>query len=474
MTAAAIDSIAPGLPAEMHDAAGVVLASASLARGRWCAVQLGKRFYEGPAAPLRSLDRLSMRAAVSELAARGALDVRSAVHGRHCTGVRLASNVGALELQARPLPIRIAFRDERKRYVWPKLDDATRAEALAINRELCAIFDALQSHTITLARTDVEAIAITLRDLAAGVHLEHENATPLRYAGGPEPGVPPGGARPLFPSPLPSFVCSPSDAAIGLGPVSEMLATAGEEIDLRPWLQPTAVYNRGSLAHGGRVYRLAPQNWPAAYRGRIRIDGEAVAELDFPSLHPRMLCDAASIDAPADFYSAIDATLPRRALKIAANALWCAESLRDVLGVIEHAQREHGSPTPRLAALQLVRRFAETYPALVPFAACGVGLALQNVDGAIARRVMLELRDVGCIGVHDSFIVPTRAVDRLGDTMAAELARGIESGRDRLRRAASNASARDLLRWLDEQIEHEQAREDWHRLALEDREGAFV
>jgi hypothetical protein len=432
---------------------------------------MAKDKYEGPIALLRSLDRVAVRDSLDALQARGLVDVRPGVQGQHATGARLVANVGPLELQARRPHRRVKFRDARKRPTWPELSTDDRAEVERIDGDLCRIFDALQSHQIAMARVDVEALEIELRGTLATSTCEPQISTSLLHAGGPAPAAPPGAEpRALLPARLGPLAERAFDlAGRSIGPVSEMLATVGDEIDLRPWLNPLAIFNRGSLRLGGRSYH-ALQNWPAPYRTRLRIDGAPVVELDYRTLHPRLLCEATGTEAGEDFYAPLVGDLPRTAVKIATNTLWCCNNLYQAIGRITATMHEQGVHWPRLAALAFVDRFAATYPAIVPFVACSASHVLQNIDGQIARAVMLELADVGCIGVHDSFVVPEHAADSLRAAMARELARGIEHGRDRLRACAGSTTAPELRAWLAEQIddaEHE-------RLAHEDRSGALL
>jgi hypothetical protein len=60
--------------------------------------------------------------------------------------------------------------------------------------------------------------------------------------------------------------------------------------DPAAWFAQTVLYrvfNNGSFDLGGRFYGPSWQALPKAWRGRIQIDGEAVVELDYGSLHPR-------------------------------------------------------------------------------------------------------------------------------------------------------------------------------------------
>jgi hypothetical protein len=184
---------------------------------------------------------------------------------------------------------------------------------------------------------------------------------------------------------------------------------------LAGWFAETALYrsfNRGSFDYGGRFYGAAWQQMPKAWRQRILIDGEAVVELDYGSLHPRLAHHLYErVDAPEDCYAAINA--PRDLVKRAVSALLNMEN------GTARAPRwfkvgEAGMPWASLRAA-----IAVGLPRIAGHFGTGIGLRLQRVDSDIAERVMLHFADQGipCLGVHDSFIVARKHSAGLEATM---------------------------------------------------------
>jgi hypothetical protein len=172
------------------------------------------------------------------------------------------------------------------------------------------------------------------------------------------------------------------------------------------------VFNNGNFDLGGRFYGPSWQALPKAWRRRILIDGEAVTELDYGSLHPRMAHHLLErLDAPQDCYAGINA--PREVAKQAVSAL---------------LNMENGTSSPPswfrvqdagMGWKALAKAAKDALPAIAHHFGTGAGLRLQRVDSDTAEAVMLHFADGGipCLGVHDSFIVAERHAEELASVM---------------------------------------------------------
>lgn len=178
------------------------------------------------------------------------------------------------------------------------------------------------------------------------------------------------------------------------------------------------VFNNGRFDRGGRLYGGWWQALPKADRTTLRINGEAVVELDYSGLHPR-LCYALSgqpLDVAADPYAiaglpaGVDRELVKRAFAQLLNGT--DKTKRAPAGCAERLPK--GISWARL--LRIVE--AHHVPAS-NWLRCQRGLELQAIDSDIAATVVhfLALRGIPCLPVHDSFIVPRRHERTLGETM---------------------------------------------------------
>jgi hypothetical protein len=187
--------------------------------------------------------------------------------------------------------------------------------------------------------------------------------------------------------------------------------------NLDEWFAETAlhrIFNRGSFDLGGRFYGAAWQSLPKAWRKRILIDGEAVTEFDYGSLHPRLLHHLyEGVEAPEDPYAEVDA--PRELVKRAMMAL---------------LNMENGTNRPPawfkveeagMRWRDLFARITTGLPRIVPYIGTGIGLKLQRVDSDLAEAVMLHFAEQGipCLSIHDSFIVQQRHAKELEAVMKA-------------------------------------------------------
>jgi hypothetical protein len=164
---------------------------------------------------------------------------------------------------------------------------------------------------------------------------------------------------------------------------------------------------------GGRLYGPWVQNLPKETRRTLLLNGEPVAEPDYPALHCRLLYDLADKEMP-DRPFEIDGwerSEVKRAFYTMVNAP-TRNSAR--LAIWDHTKR-----TDELMAA-IVRKHSAVSDALCS----GIGARLMFVDSTIMCRNLGDLNRQGIVAlpVHDSLIVQTRREGKALEIMERNLA----------------------------------------------------
>jgi hypothetical protein len=184
------------------------------------------------------------------------------------------------------------------------------------------------------------------------------------------------------------------------------------------------VFNRSDFKLGGRFYGGFWQNIPKAMRGELTIDGEPTTELDYRSLHPRMLYAMAGKRLESDPYD-----LPgweRQTVKRAFNTMVNAESH---LAAWRAIARQIGGKDAFYKAETLMNELMFNHePIKHLFNSCA-GLKLMRADSDMAELVMRGMmrKNIAVLPIHDSFMVPARHEGLLPEAMDQALATGLES-----------------------------------------------
>ena len=163
------------------------------------------------------------------------------------------------------------------------------------------------------------------------------------------------------------------------------------------------VFNNNSFEDGGRFYHGWWQEIPKEYRKYITIDGKRTVEVDYSSIHFRILYAEQGIDIKdKDPYIIEGYEDRRRLIKIALNIILNAETKKSSINAI-HSKLEVSKDT----AIDIYKRLEQEHPKIKKYFGSGRGVKLQYTDSQIAEQVMLNLvRDnIVCLPVHDSFIV---------------------------------------------------------------------
>jgi hypothetical protein len=184
------------------------------------------------------------------------------------------------------------------------------------------------------------------------------------------------------------------------------------------------VFNRSSWSMGGRLYGAFWQQLPKKVRGRLQLDGRPVTELDFPTLHPRLLYAQTGHSLDGDAYDITGWSRPL--VKTAFNILVNANTRQKAVAAI--AQQIGGAGAFKTAA-DLVSDICERHPAIHKAFGSGAGLRLQRIDADMAERVLLNLQKQGIVAlpIHDSFIVEQHHQGELQSAMdeAFEVAKSV-------------------------------------------------
>ncbi|WP_338666817.1 hypothetical protein [Pseudodesulfovibrio methanolicus] len=184
-------------------------------------------------------------------------------------------------------------------------------------------------------------------------------------------------------------------------------------------------FNDSRWDHGGRFYGGWWQNVYSEYREKIFINGLPTVEVDYASLHPRILYARIGLEAPEDCY-AIQGVDPKhrtlvkqaflRMINAYTNRAACLSLRRDLPALIEEYPE---------SIEDLCRGIAETHEPIAEFFNTGEGIRLQYLDSKVAERIMLHFVEQGVpvLPVHDSFIVPCVKQDELLAVMSMEFKR---------------------------------------------------
>ncbi|WP_273427084.1 hypothetical protein [Marinobacter sp.] len=169
---------------------------------------------------------------------------------------------------------------------------------------------------------------------------------------------------------------------------------------------------RENFQSGGRFY-CAAQSLRKGERATITVNGEPTIELDYKSLHPRLLYNDEGIEAPADCYAS-DAR-PRELTKMVSLLSLNCKSLNQARQTL--MQREGLSSD---VASEHLRRYAEEHPGIAHRFFNSGWRRLQFLDSQIVDAVLTKAtaKGIPVLPVHDSFIVATRYADWLKQAAA--------------------------------------------------------
>jgi hypothetical protein len=174
----------------------------------------------------------------------------------------------------------------------------------------------------------------------------------------------------------------------------------------------------GRVGIGGRLIS-GIQNLPRQERFSTQINGEETCELDFSSLHPNLCYALEGIEPPKDSYALT--TVPR---EIAKSLLVTALNSKTRPSAIQSVRWEAikaGKPI----TVDLEAAFDELEELHAPISRRFYSESwkyLQHLESCILLEVIayFNAKDVICLGVHDSALVPTKYETELSEVMASK------------------------------------------------------
>lgn len=196
-------------------------------------------------------------------------------------------------------------------------------------------------------------------------------------------------------------------------------------------LSITRIFSDGSYSKGGRYYSNF-QQFKSQLRLLTTIDGEAVAEIDYKSLHPSLLYQRAGLPEPKEDAYTI-AGYPRKLIKKAFNILInrkksapATHSLIYFLSREKEIRELVGQPINTSYCEALEAAIRKHHKDIEHFFCTGVGLELQQHDSQLCSHILdyfLIKTDSIVLTVHDSFICKQSELPILADAIKyAEIA----------------------------------------------------
>lgn len=178
-------------------------------------------------------------------------------------------------------------------------------------------------------------------------------------------------------------------------------------------LSITRIFSDGSYSKGGRYYSNF-QQFKSQLRLMLTIDGEAVAEIDYKSLHPSLLYQRAGLPEPKEDAYTI-AGYPRQLVKKAFNILInrrkpapATHSLVYFLSKDKGIRELLKHPINATYCEDLEAAIRSHHKDIEHYFCSGVGLELQHHDSQLCSHILdyflTQTEDSLIVPVHDSFI----------------------------------------------------------------------
>ena len=188
------------------------------------------------------------------------------------------------------------------------------------------------------------------------------------------------------------------------------------------------VFNNSTFEDGGRFYGGWWQGIPSRLRPFITINGKETVELDYSSIHPRMLYAHIGMECPDDPYDVGLDPKYRDLIKKAFNALINAS------GRIQQFNNPEDGPVfdedeIGMSWNEFLKHIKSYHPKLKGLFGTGIGLKFQRIDSDIAEATMLHFarQNIPVLPVHDSFIMHHGYEDELRSVMTKEFENEVDA-----------------------------------------------
>lgn len=181
------------------------------------------------------------------------------------------------------------------------------------------------------------------------------------------------------------------------------------------------VFNNGKFSDGGRFYGSEYQQLNEDDRSKILIDDSPISEVDYSSFHLNMLYHKTNTHFDGDPYSKVTNIPELRPLLKAVNLIAInSESPAKALKALRYEINKSFKLRKlkrlyRVDEKDLLRKFESTHSRISNYFYSGIGIKLQNLDSQIAEDVLryFTRREIPCLCVHDSFLVPQQHKEEL-------------------------------------------------------------
>ncbi len=180
----------------------------------------------------------------------------------------------------------------------------------------------------------------------------------------------------------------------------------------------TAIHTN-DFAHGGRLFAMnGIQAMPSIDRKKLTIDGAAVVEIDYSSMHPTILAALSGEDINGYFYDVECGHGEHNIgiVKLATNICINSSSKRQSTEAIVNRVMDDFNLALSANDVNKIRNaITNFYPWVEQFFYTGFGLKLMKIERNIALHVMetMQSNNYPCFTMHDSFLAPKKAKEEL-------------------------------------------------------------
>jgi hypothetical protein len=179
------------------------------------------------------------------------------------------------------------------------------------------------------------------------------------------------------------------------------------------------IFNNAKWQHGGRLAGGFWMSMERGERGRIRIDGEPVADVDYEQLFPRLAYVRAGAEQPEDdiyHVTAVDGS--RAGWKKLMNAMLFSD------GPLKNWPEETLKHFPKGTKLRdAIDALRQKHTPISPLFGAGLGFHLMRIESDMLIRVITHLFEEGitALPLHDAVLVTQSHAQSAKEAMQAEV-----------------------------------------------------
>lgn len=183
------------------------------------------------------------------------------------------------------------------------------------------------------------------------------------------------------------------------------------------------VFNNNSWQQGGRWVGGTWQNMKKNKRPYIRINGSLCVELDYSNFHVMLAYAELGIQWTGDAYALESVpNLPaawRKELKKTLLTMLNARTMVSAKRSIQRRINKKKHLLPKLKPWELLHYVERQHHRLRPFFGTDFGLRMMFKESQITTAIYQDMlrRDIPCLGIHDSYVVPIKDEESLRKSM---------------------------------------------------------